>query len=249
MFSSQEARAFGVLIFDAGAAYSHARMPVMPILLASTNQGKIVEVRQILALTGVEVIGLDDLATAEQIETGSTFRENALLKARYYRNASGLPTIADDSGLEVEALGGAPGLHSARYGGADASDADRINKLLDAMKDVPPEQRGGRFVCVAAIAWAGGAQTFSGEAHGRILAEPRGRDGFGYDPVFFYAPLGKTFAQLTAAEKAEVSHRGRAFRQLADWLREAPALDRSRPGDRIDNPTGDTRACSQRGET
>ncbi|MFY9610225.1 MAG: RdgB/HAM1 family non-canonical purine NTP pyrophosphatase [Blastocatellia bacterium] len=221
----------------------------MRILLASTNQGKIVELKQILSLTGAEVIGLGDLATTEQIETGSTFRENALLKARYYRNASGLPTMADDSGLEVEALGGAPGLQSARYGGADASDADRINKLLDAMKDVPPEHRGARFVCVAAIAWDGGEQIFAGEAHGRILAEPRGRNGFGYDPVFFYPPLGKTFAELTTTEKSEVSHRGRAVRQLADWLRGGPALDRSRRGDRIDNPTGDTRACSPRGET
>lgn len=192
----------------------------MRILFASTNHGKIVELRQILGLSGVEVAELGDLATTEQIETGSTFRENALLKARYYRNASGLPTMADDSGLEVEALGGAPGLHSARYGGAAASDADRINKLLDEMKDVQPEQRSARFVCVAAIAWDGGEQTFSGEAHGRILAEPRGREGFGYDPVFFYSPLGRTFAELTATEKAEVSHRGKAFRQLADWLRQ-----------------------------
>lgn len=211
-------------------------LQVMRILLASTNQGKIVELRQILALSGAEVIGLCDLATTQQIETGSTFRENALLKARYYRNASGLLTMADDSGLEVEALGGAPGLHSAIYGGADASDADRINKLLGAMKDVPPEQRGARFVCVAAIAWYGGELTFTGEAHGRILAEPRGWHGFGYDPVFFYSPLGKTFAELTTTEKSEVSHRGGAFRQLAEWLREAPSLDRSIPDDRIDNP-------------
>ncbi|HSO74151.1 MAG TPA: RdgB/HAM1 family non-canonical purine NTP pyrophosphatase [Blastocatellia bacterium] len=208
----------------------------MRILLASTNQGKIVELSQILGRTGAEVIGLSGLATTQHIETGSTFRENALLKARYYRRASGLTTMADDSGLEVEALGGAPGLHSALYGGADASDADRINRLLAAMKDVPPEQRGARFVCEAAIAWDGGEQTFTGEAHGRILAKPRGREGFGYDPVFFYSPLGKTFAELTTTEKSEVSHRGRAFRQLADWLREGSALDTSRPSDRITIP-------------
>lgn len=217
----------------------------MRILLASTNQGKIVELRQILGRAGAEVIGLCDLATTQQIETGSTFTENALLKARYYLTATGLPTVADDSGLEVEALGGAPGLHSALYGGADASDIDRIDKLLGAMKGVPSEERGARFVCVAAIAWSGGEQTFTGEAHGRILAEPRGFHGFGYDPVFFYSPLGKTFAELTTTEKSEVSHRGQAFRQLANWLREAPTLDRSRPGDRINNPTGETRACSQ----
>jgi XTP/dITP diphosphohydrolase len=216
----------------------------MRILLASTNQGKIVELRGILARTGAEVVGLSDLATTRQIETGSTFRENALLKARYYQNASGLTTIADDSGLEVEALGGAPGLHSALYGGSDASDADRISKLLGALKDVTSEKRGARFVCVAAIAWYGGEQTFTGEVRGRILAEPRGGHGFGYDPVFFYSPLEKTFAELTTTEKSRVSHRGRAFRQLADWLREAPTLDTSRPGDRIDNPTGDNRTCS-----
>jgi XTP/dITP diphosphohydrolase len=212
----------------------------MRILLASTNRGKVVELRHILDQAGVEVIGLDDLATTEEIETGSTFTENALLKARYYQKRSGLPTMADDSGLEVDALGGAPGVHSARYGGASASDTDRVNRLLDALKDVPPERRGARFVCVAAFAWHGGDQTFIGEALGTILTEPRGEDGFGYDPIFFYVPMGKTFAELTATEKAEVSHRGRAFRQLAGWLREAPALDTLRPDDRIENPTGDS---------
>lgn len=217
----------------------------MRILLASTNRGKIVELRQILNQTGVEVIGLEDLATTEEIETGSTFTENALLKARYYRKAYGLPTMADDSGLEVDALGGAPGVYSARYAGVSASDAVRVDKLIEELKDVPSDRRGARFVCVAALAWNGGEQTFTGAAYGTILTKPRGRDGFGYDPVFFYGPLERTFAELTATEKAEVSHRGRAFRQLADWLREAPALDTLRPSDKIENPTGDSFACSQ----
>jgi XTP/dITP diphosphohydrolase len=212
----------------------------MRILLASTNRGKIVELRHILDQAGVEVVGLDDLATTEEIETGSTFTENALLKARYYQKRSGLPTLADDSGLEVDALGGAPGVHSARYGGVSASDADRVNKLLEALKDVPSERRGARFVCVAAFSWHGGEQTFIGEARGTILTEPRGQGGFGYDPIFFYQQMGKTFAELTATEKAKVSHRGRAFRQLAGWLREAPALDTSGASDRIDDPTGDS---------
>lgn len=198
-----------------------------------------------LGRAGLEVVGLGDLATTEEIETGSSFAENALLKARYYRKASGLITLADDSGLEVDALGGAPGVYSARYGGAGASDEERVNKLLNALKEVPPEHRAARFVCVAAIAWDGGEQTFTGEAPGRILAEPRGQAGFGYDPVFFYEPLGRTFAELTTTEKAEVSHRGSAFRQLAGWLREADVLDRLKPGDRIDTPTGDSFACSQ----
>jgi len=221
------------------------RIPTMRILLATTNHGKIVELKRILGHAGVEVVELGDLATIKEIETGSTFTENALLKARYYLVASGLPTIADDSGLEVDALGGAPGVYSARYGTAGASDADRVNKLTEALKGVPLERRGARFVCVAAIAWDGGERTFTGEAHGRILDEPRGRDGFGYDPVFFYEPLARTFAELTAIEKAEVSHRGIAFRRLVSWLREGAALDTSRPGDRIENPTGDSFACSQ----
>jgi XTP/dITP diphosphohydrolase len=154
-------------------------------------------------------------------------------------------TMADDSGLEVEALNGAPGVYSARYGGGGASDEDRIQKLLDALRDVSDDRRGARFVCVAAVAWEGGEQTFSSEVQGRILNEPSGRDGFGYDPVFFYEPLGRTFAEMTATEKAEVSHRGLAFRQMAQWLREAAALDTSKPSDRIDDPTGDSFVCSQ----
>lgn len=217
----------------------------MSILLASTNPGKIAELNHLLGRAGFEVTGLDGLATTHEIETGSTFEENALLKARYFQKTSGLVTLADDSGLEVEALDGAPGIYSARYGGANASDEDRVNKLLEALKDVPAERRGARFVCVAAVAWDGGEQTFTGEATGRILTQPCGKDGFGYDPVFFFEPLGKTFAELTKNEKAKVSHRGIAFRQLAGWLRGAGMLDTLRSGDRIDTPTGDSFACSQ----
>lgn len=217
----------------------------MGLQLVSTNLGKIAELKHILGLAGVELVELGNLAPTEDIETGSTFTENALLKARHYQRASGLPTIADDSGLEVDALGGAPGIYSARYGGTTASDSDRINSLLEALRAVPAEERGARFVCVAAIVWDGGERTFTGAVNGTILDEASGHDGFGYDPIFFYEPLGRTFAQLTAIEKAEVSHRGRAFRQLAAWLREVPALDSSKPGDRIDDPTGDSFACSQ----
>ncbi|HWN98488.1 MAG TPA: XTP/dITP diphosphatase [Blastocatellia bacterium] len=217
----------------------------MQILLATTNQGKIAEVTHILSQCGIEVISLADVETTAQVETGSTFTENALLKARYYRQASGLMTIADDSGLEVEALGGAPGVYSARYGGERASNEDRIKKLLDELKDVPQEQRGACFICVAAVVWDGGEKAFTGEVRGRIVSETRGRNGFGYDPVFFYEPLGRTFAELTAPEKTEVSHRGLAFRQLAQWLREGVAIDTSKPSDRINNPTGDFFVCSQ----
>jgi XTP/dITP diphosphohydrolase len=197
----------------------------MRALLATTNRGKILELTRILAGQGIEVMGLDDRATTEEIETGSTFAENALLKARHYHKHSGLPTIADDSGLEVEALGGAPGIASARYGGPGATDAERTAKLLAALKAVPPENRAARFVCAAAIVWSGGEQVFTEEAQGILLSEPRGQNGFGYDPVFYYAPLGRTFAELTQAEKSGVSHRGRAFHRLARWLDESGLLE------------------------
>jgi len=182
---------------------------------------------------GIEIIGLSDSASTERIETGSTFSENALLKARYYHRLSELPTVADDSGLEVQALGNAPGVYSARYAGAIANDADRIAKLLEEMKNVPPQQRSARFVCAAAIVWKGGERVFMGDARGVILNNPRGVNGFGYDPVFFYEPLGKTFAELTPSEKAKASHRGRAFRQLSAWLNESDVLDTQGSSDKI----------------
>jgi len=216
----------------------------MRVLLATTNQGKIKELTRILDQLQIEVIGLDPTATTEEIEIASTFAENALLKARHYHQSSGLPTIADDSGLEVEALDGAPGVTSARYAGAGASDADRIVKLLDELKDVPTGNRAARFVCAAAMVWDGGEQVFKDEARGVILDAPRGHNGFGYDPVFYYAPLGKTFAELSESEKADVSHRGRAFAQLTHWLKAARLLDTQRPGDRIKFPTDDSSASS-----
>jgi XTP/dITP diphosphohydrolase len=193
----------------------------MKLLLATTNQGKIRELRRILGDEGIELIGLGDWAT-EIEETGETFAENALLKARYYHEVSGLPTIADDSGLAVEALNGAPGVYSGRYAGANASDLDRVHKLLEEIKDVPTEQRGARFVCVAAIVWNGGERVFEAEASGRLIEAVRGTGGFGYDPIFYYEPLEKTFAELTNEEKASVSHRGLAFRQLVQWLKQSP---------------------------
>jgi XTP/dITP diphosphohydrolase len=192
----------------------------MRLLLATTNRGKIQELRQMLIGDGFELESLGDWETQEELETGSTFAENALLKARYYHRVSGLPTISDDSGLAVDVLEGAPGVYSARYAGADATDYDRTVKLLEAIKDVPDKERGADFVCVAAIVWQGGERTFTGTARGRLLRELRGEGGFGYDPIFFYEPLQKTFAELPSDVKANVSHRGRAFRQLSDWLKE-----------------------------
>ena len=220
----------------------------MKLLLATTNRGKISELKGILGEQQIELIGLDPADSTEEIETGTTFVENALLKARHYHKLTGLPTIADDSGLEVEALGGRPGVASALYAGPEASDADRIRKLLGELKEVTDERRAARFVCAAAMVWAGGEQVFEDEARGRILRAPRGAGGFGYDPVFLYGPLGKTFAELSEVEKAEISHRGRAFGRLAAWLKSARVLDTPRSGDRIEFPTGESSASSRRGD-
>lgn len=192
----------------------------MRLLLATSNQGKIRELRKILGDKGIELTGLGDWET-EVEETGATYAENALLKARYYHEVSGLPAIADDSGLAVDALNGAPGIYSARYAGPEANDLDRIHKLLAEIKDVPAEQRGAQFVCAAAIVWSGGERVFEVEVEGRLLEEIRGEGGFGYDPIFYYEPLGKTFAELGETEKASVSHRGLAFHQLVQWLKQS----------------------------
>ena len=205
----------------------------MRILLATTNQGKVSELKQIMAEKGIELIGLSDSESTEPIETGSTFSENALLKANHYHRITGLPTMADDSGLEVEAIGGAPGVHSARYAGLGADDSARVSKLLEEMKDLPTHRRRARFVCAAAVVWDGGQKVVMDEAQGVILPKARGHNGFGYDPVFLYEPLGKSFAELEPSEKAEVSHRGRAFRQLAGWLSQSDVLDTPSSTDRI----------------
>lgn len=191
----------------------------MRLLLATTNPGKIRELKKILGDEGFELTGLGEWETQEELETGSTFAENALLKARYYYRVSGMPTIADDSGLAVDALNGAPGVYSARFAGANATDEERNRKLLEEMKEVADEKRGAEFVCVAALVWEGGEKIFTGTARGRLTREPRGAGGFGYDPLFFYEPFGKTFAELTHQEKTAVSHRGKAFQQLAEWIK------------------------------
>ncbi len=154
-------------------------------------------------------------------ETGDSYAANALLKARAAAALTGALALADDSGLEVDALGGAPGVHSARYGGPELDDAGRCARLLEALRDVPAERRTARFRCVIALACPDGRHRLvEGMAEGLILAAPRGRGGFGYDPLFYYPPLGRTFAELTEAEKAEVSHRGRAMRAARALLRE-----------------------------
>src|SRR5262245_27746615 len=156
------------------------------LLIATTNQGKIAEIATLLADLPFEVLGLTDLpyALPEVEETGATFAENALLKAAIYHAQTGCLTLADDSGLEVDALGGRPGVHSARYAGTGASDADKVAKLLAEMESVPEPERTARFVCVIALVGQGVREIFTGECKGMITVAPRGAGGFGYDPVF-----------------------------------------------------------------
>ncbi len=194
----------------------------MKIVFATRNPGKLRELRQLLFHEGLEVVGLDDLPGAPPIEeNGATFAENAVAKALGTMRATGLPSLADDSGLEVDALQGAPGVRSARYAGPDASDADRVALLLQHLQGVPPEQRSARFRCAVAFADPRDpdrVEVREGTCEGRILEAPRGQGGFGYDPVFYVEALGQTFAEAPAATKNRLSHRGQAMRQMAAYL-------------------------------
>lgn len=193
----------------------------MKLVLASKNPGKLKELQEILGALGVEVllerqVGLD----LEVAETGATFEENAFLKADAVMRASGLPAIADDSGLVVDALDGAPGVYSARFGGKE-SDAARTALLLEKLEGVPAEQRTARFVSAIACCLPDGRTiTAKGSCEGVIAVAPKGQGGFGYDPVFLVPSLGKTFAELPAEEKNKISHRGAALRMFAEKFRE-----------------------------
>jgi XTP/dITP diphosphohydrolase len=193
---------------------------VRKLLVATRNAGKAREYRDLLAGLPFEVTWLDAEGIELEVEeTGATFEENAVLKATSYAQASGLWTWADDSGLEVDALGGAPGVLSARYAGPGASDADRYRKLLDALSGTPWVQRTARFRCVVALATPDGPTlTTDGACEGVIAFGPAGSHGFGYDPVFYLPDLGRTMAQLEPEEKHAVSHRGRAAGAMAEAL-------------------------------
>jgi XTP/dITP diphosphohydrolase len=189
------------------------------LLLASANQGKLRELRTILEGLPVELAGLADVGLGEPPEveeTGDTFLENALLKARAYAAWSGLAAVADDSGLEVDALGGAPGVRSARYAGPGAGDQANLDKLLAALAGVPPERRTARFRCAAVLVDPASAGEWHAEAawEGRVLETPRGSGGFGYDPVFLPGGWELTSAEVDQATKDAASHRGKAFRAL-----------------------------------
>ena len=187
------------------------------IVLASNNAGKVREFNQLLADSDIEVIPQSEFSVAEIEETGLTFVENALLKARNAAAHTGLPAVADDSGLEVDALQGAPGIYSARYAGAGASDQDNVQKLLDALKNVPEKKRSARFQCLMVYMRHARDPTpriFQGTWEGQILYETRGDNGFGYDPVFYVPDQRCSSAQLSPEVKNSLSHRGQALKQL-----------------------------------
>jgi len=191
------------------------------IVIATRNPGKIAEIQQLLAglANGLTIYSLDDLGlTGDCPESGQTFRENACRKAIFYSyQVENRLCLADDSGLQVQALNDRPGIYSARYAGPDATDEENIQKLL--LELAGQQNRRARFTAVLALARAGQLiETFTGEVDGLILEEKRGSRGFGYDPVFYYPPLKKTFAELSPAEKNRVSHRARAFSLLRDFL-------------------------------
>ncbi|WP_181781784.1 RdgB/HAM1 family non-canonical purine NTP pyrophosphatase [Pseudonocardia pini] len=192
----------------------------MKVLLATRNAGKLVELRRLAEGAGVEVLGLADVAEfPEAPETGATFAENALAKAREAAAATGLPAVADDSGLTVDALNGMPGVLSARWSGRHGDDLANLNLLLGQVGDVPDERRGGAFVCAAALVVPGGEETVvHGEWRGTIVRAPRGENGFGYDPIFVPEGEERTSAELSPAEKDAASHRGLAFRALLPYL-------------------------------
>ncbi|MEP6599608.1 MAG: RdgB/HAM1 family non-canonical purine NTP pyrophosphatase [Actinomycetota bacterium] len=191
------------------------------ILLATRNEHKLVELRRILAqLLEVEVIGLDAVPPFDEVpESGATFADNALLKAREAVARTGLITVADDSGLAVDALNGMPGVLSARWSGRERDDAANLRLLLDQLADTPDDRLGATFVCAAALVTPGGREAVvEGRMPGRLVREPRGRNGFGYDPIFVPDALHQTSAELESHVKDAISHRGRALRALIPHL-------------------------------
>jgi len=208
------------------------------LLVATFNPGKARELVRLLSPLGIEVLGLSDLGIREPYEeNGSTYEENARGKAEHYADLGRMAALADDSGLEVDALGGRPGPMSARYGGPGLDDADRCRLLLDELDGVPEDRRAARYVAVAALALpeavtgratarrtpASATRLLRATCEGRITSEMRGTRGFGYDPLFFYPPLGATFGEVPDAVKDRVSHRGQALAQVVEFLKSAEA--------------------------
>lgn len=196
----------------------------MKLVVATRNSGKLVEIKEQLHRLPLEVVGLDHYPQLGDIpETGHTFTENARQKARAVAAHTGELTLADDSGLEVFALGGLPGVHSARFAGEDATDSENNAKLLQMLQGVPDSERGAAFHCVMVLCRPDGSeQVFDGSLVGEILYHPQGDAGFGYDPLFWLADRQLTTAQLSLTDKNAISHRGQALQQLADFLAQEP---------------------------
>jgi XTP/dITP diphosphohydrolase len=192
------------------------------LLLATTNKGKAAEYRDLLKDLDFEIVTLDQAGISQEAdESYNTFEENARHKSAFYAELGGLLTLADDSGLEVDALNGEPGVRSSRYAGDNATDADRVDFLLNKLKAIPRQKRRARFRCVIAVAQPGGpVQTVEGTCDGYISMEPKGLNGFGYDPVFYVSEYGKTIAELPPEIKNRISHRGRAAQKARQLLLE-----------------------------
>lgn len=201
----------------------------MKVVLASKNPHKLVEIGKITEKFGFELVLQSELGLQLEVEeTGTTFEENSLLKARAVMEATGLPALADDSGIAVDALGGAPGVYSARYGFDDTlDDRGRLELLLKNTAHVPDGQRQAKFVCVITLVTPQGEVIQSrGEIHGELLRAPRGENGFGYDPIFYYPPMGMTTAEMSAEDKNRVSHRANALNLFYQKLKEAGYADK-----------------------
>ena len=192
----------------------------MNLVLATNNEDKIREIKYLLEDLPVTIFSRNDFLEFPDVEeTGQTLKENALLKAKTIAEFCDMPTLADDTGLEVDALDGAPGIYSSRYAGDNASYADNVNKLINEMKDVPKEKRTARFRCVIAIDWNdGNIETVEGDCEGFITEDIQGDKGFGYDPIFYYPPKDKRFSEMTIEEKNTVSHRGIALQNMVGLI-------------------------------
>jgi len=192
------------------------------ILIATKNQGKVAEIKDLVKDIPITFLSLSDFPNIpDVIEDGVTFEENALKKARTIAAKTGLPSLADDSGLCIDALGGQPGVFSSRYAGEQTSDLEKCKHILEEMSEIPDNSRSARFVCVLAFVFPHGEEhIFEGVCEGRITRELRGSLGFGYDPIFYYEEAQMTFAEMSSESKNKVSHRGQALRKFAEYLRQ-----------------------------
>lgn len=190
------------------------------LVIASSNKGKIREIKEVLSDIDIEVLPISDFQDIKIVEDGLSYLENATKKAEIVYNITGLPTLADDSGLEVFALQGAPGIHSSTFAGENATDLENNKKLIDLIKNIPEDKRGAKYKCVVVIKTKDNLAIFEGECSGKIITTPCGENGFGYDPLFFIPRLNKTMAQLPSDIKNKISHRGQALSKAKEYIKE-----------------------------